>query len=299
VLENLNLNHLFYFHVVAQSGSLARASEILNVTKPTISAQVRQLEDALGESLFDRSSGRLELNEHGRVAHRHTAAMFDVASAMMRYFRREIGGPPLLRVGVANAISRRLATSFFDPLIGLEDELTLRVSTGEGRRLRRDILEMKLDILLVDGGAREAAAVNGLECTPVERSEVVLVAGPDESIDDVDEALGTRPLLSHLPGTELHWKIEAYLTERDLRPKVLCETDDPVTLAEMASKGTGVAVLPRSFIADMETAGRLRVVGRVDGLESTVCALHLERDVPELVRRAVGALDRISDRRSP
>ena len=56
-MENVNYNHLYYFHVVAESGSLGAAARKLSVTKPTISTQVRQLEDFLETPLFDRRGG--------------------------------------------------------------------------------------------------------------------------------------------------------------------------------------------------------------------------------------------------
>lgn len=61
----LNFNHLYYFHIVASEGSFASASEILGVTQPTISEQVKTLERALGEVLFERLPTGLRLTEPG------------------------------------------------------------------------------------------------------------------------------------------------------------------------------------------------------------------------------------------
>ena len=58
-MQSLNFNHLYYFHVVACTGSLAAASRRLNVTQPTISAQIRQLEASLNATLFERAASGL------------------------------------------------------------------------------------------------------------------------------------------------------------------------------------------------------------------------------------------------
>ena len=54
-LATLNHHHLRSFWTVVQEGGVTRASEKLFVSQPTISAQIHQLEEALGETLFVRS----------------------------------------------------------------------------------------------------------------------------------------------------------------------------------------------------------------------------------------------------
>jgi LysR family transcriptional activator of nhaA len=58
-MEWLNYHHLLYFWTVARVGTIARASEELRLAQPTISGQIRALEDQLGEKLFQRSGRNL------------------------------------------------------------------------------------------------------------------------------------------------------------------------------------------------------------------------------------------------
>ena len=55
----LNYHHLLYFWAVAKEGSLGRVGEKLHISELTISAQIRQLEEVLGEQLFSRSTRQL------------------------------------------------------------------------------------------------------------------------------------------------------------------------------------------------------------------------------------------------
>ena len=66
-MEWLNYHHLLYFWSVAKHGTVAKASEDLRLTQPTISTQIRALEDRLGEKLFSRSGKYLVLTEMGHV----------------------------------------------------------------------------------------------------------------------------------------------------------------------------------------------------------------------------------------
>ena len=60
-MEWLNYHHLYYFWVVAHEGSIAGATRKLHLTQPTISSQLRQLEDSFGEKLFEKSGRGLVL----------------------------------------------------------------------------------------------------------------------------------------------------------------------------------------------------------------------------------------------
>ena len=57
----LNYHHLLYFYTVAREGSIARACGVLHLTQPTVSSQLRTLEEALGERLFERRGRGLVL----------------------------------------------------------------------------------------------------------------------------------------------------------------------------------------------------------------------------------------------
>ena len=62
----LNYHHLLYFWAVAKEGSLRRASELLHVSQPSISAQLKQLEESLGAPLFTHTTRNLILTDTGQ-----------------------------------------------------------------------------------------------------------------------------------------------------------------------------------------------------------------------------------------
>ncbi|HZY05282.1 MAG TPA: LysR family transcriptional regulator, partial [Anaeromyxobacteraceae bacterium] len=75
-MEWLNYHHLYYFWTVARAGSIARASEELRLSQPTISNQLKTLEEALGHKLFERQGRRLVLTDVGRTALRYADDIF-------------------------------------------------------------------------------------------------------------------------------------------------------------------------------------------------------------------------------
>src|SRR6185436_8596610 len=109
-MEWLNYHHLLYFHAVAKEGSIARATEVLNLTQPTISAQLRALEDALGEKLLEKSGRKLELTEIGKVVYRYAEEIFNLGREMRDTVRgRPTSRPPRLIVGLADVVPKLVA----------------------------------------------------------------------------------------------------------------------------------------------------------------------------------------------
>jgi DNA-binding transcriptional LysR family regulator len=82
-MEWLNYHHLLYFWTVAREGTIARASEELRLAQPTISGQIRVLEDQLGEKLFQRSGRNLVLTDMGRVVYRYADDIFSLGRELM------------------------------------------------------------------------------------------------------------------------------------------------------------------------------------------------------------------------
>ena len=62
-MDWLNYHHLLYFWMVAKTGSITRASAELRLAQPTVSAQLRALEENLGEKLFTRVGRGLQLDQ--------------------------------------------------------------------------------------------------------------------------------------------------------------------------------------------------------------------------------------------
>ena len=68
--------HLRSFHAVATHGSFTRAAEMLHVTQPTLSGQVKELEERYGVKLFVRHGRHIELTELGNSIYKITRKLF-------------------------------------------------------------------------------------------------------------------------------------------------------------------------------------------------------------------------------
>ena len=82
-MDRLNYHHLLNFQTVAKEGTVARAGVELGVTQPTVSGQIRRLEETLDEKLFEGVGRNLVLTDVGRVVFRYANEIFTVGLELM------------------------------------------------------------------------------------------------------------------------------------------------------------------------------------------------------------------------
>lgn len=150
----MELRHLRYFRVVAQTLNFTRAAEQLNIAQPPLSRQIQQLEDELGVHLLERSRP-LRLTEAGRYFQEQTGLLLEQLDRVNTDTRRigtghtrwlGIGFAPSTLYGALPDLIRRLR-SYGDIELGLSELITLqqlealksgRIDIGFGRLLFDD-----------------------------------------------------------------------------------------------------------------------------------------------------------------
>ena len=282
----LNYNHVYYFHVAASEGSVARAADQLGVTQPTVSEQIRQLEKTLGVPLFERTATGLRLTQAGRQAYEHTTAMFRASERMIESLGKAPSSMPcVLRVGISAAVSRSVATDFLMPVFSVEPCIPA-IQTGEFTELIRNLRGRDLDLVLAEaepgGPARRGLAVVALH-----QPRLVAVAPPGLEIRDGWE---DAPLVHFRATSAYRFEVDDYLSDNDLRPRIVAEADDSLLMVEAAARGAGIAFVPRSVARDAIAAGRVKVVATLDPGSAAVHAIYNDQDGEALARRAVERL---------
>ena len=282
----LNYNHLHYFHVVASEGSVARASERLGVTQPTISEQVRALERAIGVTLFERTASGLRLTEDGRIAYEHTSVMFRQGERLIEALGHAPPSTPRsLRVGLSGGVVRSTTASFLSPVFALPD-CVVSVRTGDTAELLRDLRNGELDLVLSETEPPEATR-RGMALVVLDRPVLVAVAHPTvEPTGDWENVA----LIHYRPSSAFHWDVAAFLAARGLRPQVAAEADDASLLLEAASRGGFATFVPRAMARDAIAQGRLRILATLEPGHAAVHALYRDDAATELVRRALEVL---------
>lgn len=285
--ESLNYNHLYYFHVVASEGSVARAAERLGVTQPTVSEQVKQLERVLDTSLFDRTGSGMRITEAGRQAFEHTSVMFRAGERLVEALgRAPLTEGPTLRIGVSLAASRAVAPGFFFPLITLDDCMAA-IHRGELSQLFTAFHRRDLDLVIAEAAPIDAAR-RGVKVVDVCRPALVAVASPALQPDAAWENVS---IMHYSPASAYRGEVDCFLESRQLRPAIIASSDDPGLMLEVAIRGHAIAFIPDRVARHAIGAGMVRMVATLEPGPLTLHAIYHEPGTPAMVE-AVAALVR-------
>lgn len=285
-MSQLNLHHLRLFRAVARDGTLTGAARGLNLSQSALSTQLRTLEAALGQDLFERRGRGLVLTEAGRIALDHAEAIFRTADELTATLS-DTGRPRrALRVGALATLSRNFQMQFLAPLIGRPDvEVVLR--SGSQDELLRGLEALALDVVLTNlAPARDAASpwlVQRIDEQPVGLIGTPARLGP--TILPVRDLLSTQPLIAPTRETALRAGFDALVARLGVTPVLAAEVDDMAMIRLLARADAGLAIIPPIVVRDELSSGTLVEAARLDGITETFFAVTQARRFPNPLLR--------------
>ncbi len=269
----LNYHHLYYFWVVAKSGSITKASKRLYLAQPTLSLQIRQLEKSLGHKLFHRTREGITLTAEGRLALDYCERIFLEGEALARRLSSgSPAGPAFLRLGVTKSMTREVVLSLLDAVDGSGSEAAATITTGSVPELVDRLSKYGLEAAVseVDLSASLGAA---FRCRRAGALPIKFMATPQlaRKIGSLARPRVNLPMLLRTPETVLRRDVEDSLVGRKIPFTIVAETENVALMRILALRGRGVAALTQWSAAEDLKEGRL------------VCLKGQPRDLQEQV----------------
>ncbi len=270
----MELRQLEYLVAVAEEANFTRAAQRVHISQSGVSAQVRELERDLGATLIDRSARAARLTDAGAAALPHARAAL-AAAAALRQSVSEVSG--LIRgrlvVGMVTACT---VPGLFDALAlfhGAHPGVAVTLAEDESAALIERVRSGTADLALI--GAAGAAPPD-LESLTVASERLIAAAAPGHPLlagrTEVTLAdLAGYPVVCLPGGTGIRATLDASCAAAGVRLDVALEASAPGTVADLAARGLGVAVLSESMAA--ARSGRLRAVPVGDAALPAVLAL--------------------------
>jgi LysR family transcriptional activator of nhaA len=277
-MEWLNYHHLLYFWTVARTGSVAAASEELRLAAPTISNQIRKLEDSLGEKLLRRSGRGLVLTDRGRIAMRYADDIFalgrEFADAMKD---RPTGRPLRLCVGIADVVPKLIAYKILEPAFRLR--MPVRIICREDRpdRLLADLALHEYDVVLSDSPVSPAAKIRAFSHLLGECG-VSFFASNAVQLEHrrFPKCMDGARLLVPTDNSAFRRRLDEWFVTHKIRPDVVGEFQDSALVRAFAEKGFGIFAAPSVAEAQLQRYGFKRI-GKTDEIRARFYAITVER----------------------
>lgn len=242
-MMNFTLRQLRYFDALARHGHFGRAAEACSISQPALSVQIKDLEEALGADLFERSARQLRLSAFGEeflLRVRDILRSVDELGDLARANRNQLVGR--LRIGVIPTVAPYLLPALLSSLTTANADLDIHVRETVTPKLLQELAEGRLDTAIVALPISEPQ----MEETPLFNESFVLVRpleDQDKPVPNKDTLREMRLLLLE----EGHCFREQALSFCDMgsvRPREILDGSSLTTLVQMVGAGIGVTLIP-------------------------------------------------------
>lgn len=276
----INYKHLHYFWMVAKAGSIARACEQLHLTPQTISGQLSQFEDVLGEQLFARVGRRLELTDRGRVVLSYADEIFSLGQELEDVLRQQPTERMLqFRVGISDAVHKTIASRLIEPALRLGDPISIICREGKVANLLGELALHHLDIVIADCPMPSRIDVKAFSHLLGECG-LTFLATPELALkhsSEFPQCLDRAPFL--LPGDDvsIRPKLLRWFETNHLRPRITGEFDDAALMKAFGQMGVGVFAAPTSIAKEVQQQHGVVAVGSTRDVSEKYYAISVER----------------------
>jgi LysR family transcriptional activator of nhaA len=275
----LNYNHLYYFWMVAREGGIARAAEELMLSQPTISVQLKELETAVGQRLFDRVGRGLQLTEAGRIAFNYANEIFSLGQEMSNALEHQPASRSLkLAVGILDVLPKIVVRQLLDPALHLDQPVRLICREDKADRLLADLAARRTEVVLSDAPIGTAVQVEGFNHLLGE-SGVSFFASNELAgrlKRGFPKSLNAQPVLLPTDHTQVRRSLNRWFDSKRIHPVVAGEFDDSALMFWFGQSGTGVFPAPTIMEATLQRDFGVKLVGRAPDVREQFYAISME-----------------------
>lgn len=262
---NVTFRQLRVFVEVARLGSVQRTAEALHLTPPAISLQIKEIENQVGQQLFDRTGRRLSLSTAGEYflvyARRLLATLKEAEDAMARFKRLESGRLTIGMVSSAKYFLPTLLARFHQE----HPAIDVRLKLGNREQLAAMMTANEVDLCIMGRPPQDFPS----RAEPFAMHPHVLITAPGHRFAQAETVpaawLAQEPFIVREPSSGTRSALQEYLDEHRLKPTFLMEMPSNEAIKQAVMAGLGVSLLSLHTIG-LEWASGLIAAPPVEGL---------------------------------
>jgi DNA-binding transcriptional LysR family regulator len=249
------------FHAVAKQLSFTKAAEVLFMTQPAVTFQIKQLEEHFNTRLFDRGHGRISLTPAGDLVLQYAEKILGLSSEMdvrLGEMTGEIGGS--LLVGASTTIAEFMLPRILGEFKSKYPSVRPRLIVANSESIETRVSEHTLDIGFIESPSHQPNLQTEVCCD----DELVVICAPKFPLAKAKEVT-PKMLLEHSyvsrePGSGTREFTDAYLRNQGLSPdemQLVMELGSPLALNGVVETGLGFAIASRASAMQAQRLGDL------------------------------------------
>ncbi|UUX50603.1 LysR family transcriptional regulator [Nisaea acidiphila] len=250
-MQGLDLRTLEMFRAVAREGSVSGAAKKLNRVQSNVSTRMKQLEEQLEKTLFQRRKRGIALTPEGELLLSYAQRLLDLSEEASDALSRDVPRGPF-RIGTMESTAAARLPDLLSRFHAACPEVAANVVTGTAGEIVGKLLGREIDV----GFVAEPVRHEDLVSEPVFEEALVLVApesfGP---LDDPGDLSGCT-MIAFEQGCAYRRYLEDWLLESGIAPGTVLSVGSYLAMLACVSAGTGFCVVPQSVLEAINSSGR-------------------------------------------
>lgn len=276
---NYNYNHLYYFYIAAKSGGITTAAEHLHISQPSLSSQLKVLEESLDVKLFEKVGRKNQLTPTGNVIYSYCRQMFELSEKMTEVLTKST--PTVKRkiqIGVSDEVEKEFISevvSHFLSRYPIDERPQVQLSSGPLHQLLDHLHFKEVDTIITSQKINDSEFINleqvkvpvVLCCSTKWKNPMCNIAEGMNNEEVIAELAKCKDVQWILPSTQvdLRGQIDRFFEDHKVEKRVVFESDSITALVRSVHNELGFSFLPLLHISN-EIKGRyLKRLGSGEG----------------------------------
>lgn len=280
----LDLHKLHIFAVVVQEGSFSAAAARLYITQSAVSQHMKDLENSLGQSLFQRGWRGVSLTPHGETLARYTTEIFRLvaeAEAALTDVAALTSGK--VTIGATPGAGVYLIPDWMQTFRARYPQLTVLLQTGITGQIVADLLAHRLDVGVIEGEL-EGFTQARLQHLVLEEVEQVVVVGFRHPFWDATQLqiaeLHQQAFIARQPSSQSRQWLDLVFRQHNVAPVIDAEFDNLESIKRAVAAGQAMTILPAYAVQTEVEQGMLRALPVAGSPFTRSLKLIWDRDTP-------------------
>ncbi len=292
-MDRLNFNHFYYFYIVAKEGSIKTASEKLYISQPTISDQIKLLEEYFDCLLFERKNRSLSITQEGELALEFAEKIFALSNTMTSRLRNRTQLPKTsIDIGITYHMSQYF---LYDTLLPLfqQKEISVHIKESQRHLLLADLEEGIIDLVFTDSKLSltpnmTAYLVGMNRCFAIAHKKYAKYK------KNFPESLAKIPYFNYSSDSHLRYELELFFTRYSLTPKIIGQGNDMDLFQLVTEQALAFTIVPEVAKNRFTRNKEIIVLGEIEDLQTSVWGV-IKSDYRgmgyELLKKRSGRID--------
>ncbi len=281
-MEWLNYHHLFYFWLTVKTGTVTAAAESLHLARPTVAAQIKELEKSVGQPLFTKQGRGLVLTEFGKQVHGYADEIFALGHELREFIKTgHQGNRKRFVVGLPDVVPKHIAFELLKPALHMKDRPRAVCYEGKMNQLLADLALHKLDLIISDAPAPPTLEYKVYN-HKLGECGMSMLATPNlakKYRKGFPDSLTDAPCLLPTDHTAVRRSLDIWMNDNEIFPDIVAEFEDSALLKVFGQAGEGIFPIPSAIESLIKKQYGVQLVGRIPEVLDKFYAISAEKRV--------------------